>query len=215
MTSSVEKSNGRLAKGARAVAAVAHRIKTGVGLLAACGTIAALFLWTVLWWPPSLRLVPLLGAGATLVGVLLPPVILALFYQGLRDLLALPERVSDRAAQTVEESTEAVHRVKTQEASGLFSRIWAILKHIWTLRSMLSENRALLVRYGAMVRFVTPGFLLVVAVGAVISLLLIFLACTVGLFALLWGVPAGLSEGRVLGLRRTIVTTAWVNPGPG
>lgn len=190
MASTIEESNGQLAAGARALAAVARRIKTGVGLLAASGAVAALFLWTVLWWPPSLRLLPLLGAGATLVAVLLPPTILVLFYQGLHDLLALPERVSDRAARTVKESTESLRTFKEQEG-GLFSRTWAILKHIWTLRSMLSENRALLVRYGSMIRFVTPGFLLVATVAALISVILILLAGGVGLLALLGGLGAG------------------------
>lgn len=190
--SSPDQSSGRLAAIVQPIAAVARRMKTGVGVLAAGSAGAALFVWAVLWWPPSPRLVSLLGAGATLVGLLLPAGVLGLCYQGLNDLLNLPQRVSDRTARTVKESTEAVRTVTTQEASGVLARLWRLLKRIWTLRSMLSENRALLLRYGAVVRFVTPGFLLVVAIAAVAGVLLIFVACTVGLLALMGpGIPGG------------------------
>lgn len=184
-TSSPDRSSGRLTATVQVIAAVARRMKTGVGMLALGSAGAALFVWAFVWWPPSTRLVSLLGAGVTLVGLLLPAGILGLCYQGLHDLLELPERVSDRTARTVNKSAQAVRTVANQEPSGVRARLWGLLKRIWTLRAILSENRALLLHYGAMLRFVTPGFLLVVAVAAVAAVLIIFLACGAGLVAVL------------------------------
>jgi hypothetical protein len=47
------------------------------------------------------------------------------------------------------------------------------VKQIWALRGVLLENRALLVRYGALIRFVNPGFLLLVVGAAVVTGLLV------------------------------------------
>lgn len=158
----------------------------GVAVLAGLSAAAGLLLWTLLWWPPSLRLGPLLGAAITLALFLGPALVLGLFYQGLSDLLALPDRLADRTTRTVEQSGEAARSVTGTEASGPLGRLWSIVKQIWSLRSVLLENRALFLRYGALLRFVTPGFLLLVVLAAGLSLLLVPLAVIVGLAALLW-----------------------------
>jgi hypothetical protein len=56
--------------------------------------------------------------------------------------------------------------------AGLLGRLWRIVKHVWALRGVLLENRALLVRTGALVRFVNPGFLLLVVAATVATGLL-------------------------------------------
>ncbi len=178
--------NGRLARTARTAAALARRLRGGVAGAAALSAGAGLFLWALLWWPPSMRLGPLFGAAATLVLLLGPAAVLGLFYQGLSDLLALPDRLSERTTRTVEQSTEAARSVAGSDASGVLGRLWGLGKQIWALRSVLLENRALLLRYGALLRFVTPGFLLLVVLAAGLSLLLVPLAALVGIATLLW-----------------------------
>jgi hypothetical protein len=115
-----------------------------------------------------------------------PAAVLALFYQGLRDLRALPERLAERAARTAEQSAEAVKAAAGGTADGLLGRLWGLVRQIWALRTVLTENRALLVRYGALLRFVTPGFLLLVALAAGASLVLVPVAALAGGVALLW-----------------------------
>jgi len=105
---------------------------------------------------------------------------------GLRDLWALPERLSERATRTLEQSGDAVWSVAAESEPTLLGRLWGLVKQIWALRQVLLENRALLVRYGALVRFVTPGFLLLVALAAGLSLLLIPVAVLAALVAALW-----------------------------
>jgi hypothetical protein len=74
---------------ARTVAALARRLSRGVAVLTVGSATAGLLLWGLLWWPPRLNLSLVLGAGLTAVLLLAPAVVLGLFYQGLRDLLAL------------------------------------------------------------------------------------------------------------------------------
>lgn len=178
--------NGRLVRTARTAATLARRLRGGVAVVATLSAGAGLFLWALLWWPPSTRLGPLFWAAVTLALLLGPTAVLGLFYQGLSDLLALPDRLSERTTRTVEQSTEAARSVAGSNASGVLGRLWGLVKQIWALRSVLLENRALLLRYGALLRFVTPGFLLLVVLAAVVSLLLVPLAVIVGVIVLLW-----------------------------
>jgi len=159
---------GRLVRTARAAATLAERLTTGVAVLAGTSAGAGLLLWGLLWWPPGGGPLSLLGAAGTLALLLGPAAVLALFYLGLRDLLTLPDRLSSRTARTVEQSADAVRAATSDPASGLLGRLWGLVKHTWALRGMLLENRALLVRTGALVRFANPGFLLLV-VGATVA----------------------------------------------
>ena len=153
---------------ARAAAALAERLATGIAVLAGLSAGAGLLLWSLLWWPPGETLSSLFGAAVTLIFVLGPATVLTLFYQGLRDLLTLPDRLSSRTARTVEQSAEAVRAATPEAPTSLLGRLWGIVKQVWALRGMILENRALLVRTGALVRFANPGFLLLV-VAAVIA----------------------------------------------
>jgi len=166
--SSEPNEEGRLVRTARAAAALADRLTTGVAVLASTSAGAGLLLWGVLWWPPSGHVSSLLGAAITFALLLGPAAVLGLFYLGLRDLLALPDRLSDRTARTVEQSADAVRSVTTDPPSGPLGRLWGAVKQVWALRTVLLENRALLVRYGTLIRFVNPGFLLLV-VGATVA----------------------------------------------
>lgn len=179
-------SDSRLARAARTGAALARRLRTGVAVLAGTAAGAGLLLWGLLWWPPALRPLPLVGAGATLLALIAPAAVLGLFVQGLHDLLALPDRLSERTAETVDQSAEAVRATTTDAPDGVLGRLWGLVRQIWALRTVLSDNRALLVRYGALLRFLTPGFLLIVALAAGLSLLLVPGAALTGLVALLW-----------------------------
>ncbi|WP_118839818.1 hypothetical protein [Salinibacter ruber] len=168
-SSSDTRNEGRLMQAARAAASLAARLTTAAGALAGTSAGAGLLLWSLLWWPVGSHLASLVGAGGTFVLLLGPSAVLALFYLGLRDLRAFPDRLANRTARTVEHSADAAEAVASgPSGSGLFGRLWGIATQIWALRGVLLENRALLVRYGALIRFVNPGFLLLV-VGAALA----------------------------------------------
>ena len=178
-------SQGRAYQVARTLAGLARRLSRAVAILGLTSGLAGLVLWLLIWWPPELQFWTVLWAVVTAIPLLGPAAILGLFYQGLSDVLALPERLSKRGSRTVEQSKEAVRAV-TVDTSGFGGRVWAVLRQIWALRTVLLENRALLLQYGAILRFLTPGFLLIVVLAAAVSLLLLPLAAVAGLVALLW-----------------------------
>jgi hypothetical protein len=177
--------DGRLARIAESLSTLARRISGGVAVLAVSSAGAGLLLWGLLWWPVPFHLLPLLGAAATLGGLLAPAAVLGLFYQGLRDLWALPARLSEHTSRTITQSGQTVESVAGASSSGL-GRLWSLLKQIWSLRRVLLDHRALLVRYGALFRFLTPGFLLLVVLAAGASLLLVPAAALAGLLAVLF-----------------------------
>lgn len=178
--------DGRLTRAVRTAASLARRLATGVAVLGGLSAGAGGVLWALLWWPPALRPLSLIGAVLTLVMLLSPAGVLGLFWIGLHDLLALPDRLAERTERTMEQSAAAAQSVMTNEALSLPGRTWQVLKQIWALRSVLLENRALLVRYGALVRFVHPAFLLLVVAAAGATLVLLPLAVGGGLLAYLW-----------------------------
>lgn len=176
----------RVVRLARTLAMIAQRLTTAVGGLALTSALAGGGLWALLWWPVPLRLSPVVGAALTFTVLLGPAVVLGLFYMGLYDLLALPDRISDHASRTAQASTDAYHAA-TAETEGRFGWLRRLLLRIWSLRSLLLEHRALLLRYGAMLRMLTPAFLLLVLLAGVLSLLLIPVAAGAVLIALLLG----------------------------
>lgn len=163
-------------------ATLARHLTSAVRWLALSAALAGGVLWMLLWWPMPLRGGALVGAGLTLGLLLAPAAVLGLFYAGLRDLAALPDRLSTHTAQTVEASTRTYHAA-TDSSDAWWGWLRRLLKRIWSLRSLLSDHRALLVRYGAMLRLVTPGFLLLVVLAAGAAVLLVPAALLALLFA--------------------------------
>jgi len=151
---------------------VARHLMRATGWLMLTAALAGSTLWLVVWWPLSLRSGTLVGAGLTLLLLLAPAAVLGLFYTGLRDLAALPDRLSAGVSETMNASVES-YRAATDASDSWWGWGRRLLGRIWTLRSLLADHRALLMRYGMMLRLVTPGFLLLVvlAVGAAVLLI--------------------------------------------
>ena len=162
------------------------RLLAGIVRWVALGAAAvAVWLWAVV-----VMLAAPEGWGGVLVGALLvvllgPAAILGVFYWGLYDLMKLPERL---ALQVERGRTQATSRpADVPSASrGISGRFYGFLQRLWRLRSMLLESRALLIRYGAMVRLVTPFFVLLVVGAVVVSGLMIPVAAIATLVLLLF-----------------------------
>lgn len=173
----------RSARVAQLGASLAQGLSTGIRRLTYVAVSAAVVLWAALFVPTSLHPTDLLLGGMTLVGLLSPATILGLSYVGLRDLLALPNRLAIRTSASLDQSVETARALSDDAPSGLWDRLKHVLRQIWALRHVLLENRALLTRYGTLLRFLTPGFLLLtilavvatlmLAVGAALALLLV------------------------------------------
>jgi hypothetical protein len=175
--------DGRLLRAARAGAALARRLTTAVRRLAFLSAASGLGLWGLLWWPLPVQGESVLWAGAGLLVLLAPAAVLGLFYVGLRDLLALPDRLAARTTDTIDQSATAARTLSNGEAESVWGRLRRIVREIWQLRRVLLDNRALLVRYGMLLRVLTPGFLVLGAGAVLASLLLVPIAVGAGLLA--------------------------------
>ena len=157
-----------------------HLMRATWGLMLTAA-LAGSTLWLVVWWPLSLRSGTLVGAGLTLLLFLAPAAVLGFFYAGLRDLAALPERLSTGVSETVDASV-ASYRAATDASDSWWEWGRRLVGRLWTLRSLLTEHRALLVRYGMMLRVATPGFLLLV-VGAALTTVVLAPGAVLAVFA--------------------------------
>ena len=152
---------------------------TIVSLLAGCGAWWALFGG----WPAH-GLAQLLAVG--LGGLLLLPAgVLALFYQGLRDLMALPERLRGQLDLDKDAATQAARTMRASPKKG--SRLWRFVKGLWALRTAVMDSKGLLLRYGAMIRFINPWSLLAVLAATGATFVLSAVAVVGGMLRLLLG----------------------------
>ena len=142
---------------------LAMRLTQSVGWFTAASAVLGVGSWWVLFggWPTYAVLQFL--AFVFGIALLLPAAILALFYQGLRDLVALPKRIRDQIEADKEAAQEAAGVVlpdkKKQKSRG---RLWRFVKGMWALRKAITDSKGLLIRYGAMIRFITPFSILAV-----------------------------------------------------
>ena len=151
---------------------LAQQLTRAVGILTGTAALAGGTLWLVVWWPLPLRSGTLAGAGLTLIFLLAPAAVLGLFYAGLRDLAALPDRVSAGVSDTMDASIES-YNAATDGSDSWWGWGRRLFQRLWALRSLLGEHRAVLLRYGALWRLVTPGFLLLVVGAAGITVFLV------------------------------------------
>jgi len=150
-----------------AVGTLAQHLLRSVKLLTGTAALAGATLWWALWGLSPFQTGAVAGPVLTLALLLAPAVVLGLFYTGLRDLAALPDRLSTGVSQTLDASV-ASYRAATDAPDSWWGWGRRIFSRLWALRSLLADHRALLVRYGMMLRVVTPGFLLLV-VGATLA----------------------------------------------
>ncbi|MFO8233717.1 MAG: hypothetical protein R6U20_13790 [Longimonas sp.] len=167
------------------LARLASWLVRGVGAFTIASLLAGLGTWWALFggWPAH-GLAQLLAIG--LAGLLLLPAgVLALFYQGLRDLMALPERLRDQLDVDKDAASKAARAVRPGPKQG--SRLRRFVKGLWAMRTAVMDSKGLLLRYGAMIRFITPWSLLAVLAATAATFVLSAVAVVGGMLRLLLG----------------------------
>ena len=124
------------------------------------------------------------GAITGLVAFLFPAAILSLFYLGLRDLLALPGRLSSRTDEAMGRLAEATGSVAEEQDRYVAGRLWQFGKQVWALRSAVSQYRGAILRSTLALRVLTPGFLLL-ALGAIAATGLLVLGAGIAILVLI------------------------------
>ena len=117
--------------------------------------------------------------------LLLPAGVLALFYQGLRDLMKLPERLRGQLDVDKDAAAQAARTMRAD--AGKSSRLWRFVKGLWALRTAVMDSKGLLLRYGAMIRFINPWSLLAVLAATGATFVLSAMAVVGGMLRLLLG----------------------------
>lgn len=167
------------------LARLASWLVRGVGAFAVASLLTGLGTWWALFgaWPAhGLAQVLALGLAGLL---LLPAGVLALFYQGLRDLMKLPDRLRSQLDVDKDAATQAARAVRPGPEQG--SRLRRFVKGLWALRTAVMDSKGLLLRYGAMIRFITPWSLLAVLAATGATFLLGAVAVVGGMLRLLLG----------------------------
>ena len=166
-----------------------HQVVTVVSTLAAAtwriasvSGGAGLLVWSVLFDGGTSG--SLSGAITGLVAFLFPAAILGLFYLGLRDLLALPGRLSSRTDEATGRLAEATSLVAEEQDRSVAGRLWQIGKQVWALRSAVSQYRGAILRSTLALRLLTPGFLLL-ALGAIAATGLLVLGAGIAILVLI------------------------------
>jgi hypothetical protein len=167
------------------LARIASWLVRGVGTFTVVSLLAGATTWWVLFggWPAH-GLAQLLAVG--LAGLLLLPAgVLALFYQGLRDLIALPERLRNQVDVDKDAAAQAARTIRPGPENG--NRLWRFVRGVWTLRTAVMDSKGLLLRYGAMIRFITPWSFLAVLAATGATFVLTAVAVVGGMLRLLLG----------------------------
>ena len=187
-TSESSLSDASTATQAYTLSHLAMRLTQSVGWFTVASAVLGVGSWWVLFggWPTYAVLQFL--AFVFGIALLLPAAILALFYQGLRDLVALPKRIRDQLDADKEAAKQASSAVlpdgKKQRKRG---RLWRFVKGLWALRKAITDSKGLLIRYGAMIRFVNPWSIVVVLIATGVTFLMGALVVVGGALRLLLG----------------------------
>lgn len=182
---------------------LAQSVQRAATIYTAVVGVAGAACWSLLWDGAISLLLPgsafSVWAVAGLVLLLAPAGVLGLFVAGLHELVALPDRVRAQmqrgaaASQSAYTATrESIRPAEDDAAPDIRSSrrgVWRIAGRLvrvgWRLWTFVQESRGLLLHYGALLRLLTPGFLLLVAAAALVGSLLVLLAGVGSLVALI------------------------------
>jgi hypothetical protein len=182
MSSSERAPSGKSHHAHGQVVTLASTLAAAMRRIAAVSGGAGLLVWSVLFDGGTSG--SLSGAITGLVAFLFPAAILGLLYLGLRDLLALPDRLSSRRDNATEWLPKITGPVADEQDLSAAERLWQIVKQVWTLRSVLSQYRGAILRCTLALRVLNPGFLLL-ALGAIAATGLMVLGAGIAILILI------------------------------
>lgn len=155
--------------------------------LAVLSTLAAAWLIALLVFAlGGLATGPRIALGMAIGGLLLaPPVLVFLFWLGLRELLDLPRRLIERADAGKEQALELVRTAAAPRSVMSRRGLGRIFGSVARLREILGESRLLLLQFSAVARLMNPAFFVALLVSVAACWVLILAALVTALIVAL------------------------------
>ena len=175
----VRRGGARVQARLRPVVALAETMVDKVRTLALASGLAGVWLWGVAFYPfGSFGRIAVVVLAVGVMGVLLAPAgVLALFWAGLRELIALPDKLIAMAGTGEERTGDLVETVREEVREPFrLRRLWRFFRTVLDLRGLVLDSKGLLLQVTAVARLANPIFVGGLFVAFVLSLMLIFAA---------------------------------------
>lgn len=159
------------------VQSIVGRVKGMVWVYAGSGAV----LWGILFLPFSGNSAWVYGfAALVLIGLLLPSVILLLFYLGLQTVIGLPGRLLEKAGIGETHARAMLETARLSNKEEPSRKVGKLLGTLYEMRSLVLDSKGMLFEYAALVRLANPLVLGIVGI-AVVAGFFILVGALIGL----------------------------------
>lgn len=174
----VRRQGARLQARLRPIVQGAAAIIDKVRLQAVLAALAGVWLWALLFYPfASFGQVGVLVLGLVVLALfVLPALVLLLFWLGLRELIAMPDKLITMAGQSEAHTGTLLKSVAEPRRRWSMRWLWRFFRTVLDLRGLLLGSKEVLLQAAVVARVANPVFLAVLFVAFVLSLLLIVVA---------------------------------------
>lgn len=172
----------------RPIVAVAVPLVDKVRTLALAAALAGVWLWGVAFYPfGSFGRVGVVVLAVALLAVLLAPAgVLGLFWAGLRELIALPDKLVAMADTGEERTGELAETIREERREPFrLRRLWRFFRTVLDLRGLVLDSKGLLLQVTVVARLANPIFVGALFAAFTLSILLI-LAASVVFIVVFW-----------------------------
>lgn len=130
------------------------------------------------------------GVLALLLPLVIPAAVLWKIHGMLRSVIGVPQRIANAAARACGKAVEYRELYERREQRGAgakvgFRELWRTAKSVLELKALADEGQDLVAAIGGALVLANPLFGIVLAVGSVLTLLLVLVAALVGVAHLL------------------------------
>ncbi len=159
------------------IAGIAASIVGKVKALASVSILAGLWLWALLYQPFAFRAWWTAAIAAMVLLLLVAPGgVLFLFQLALRQVVSLPSRLADLAADSRDQSRGAVDTIRTKDDRGASRRTWRIFRATWSLRGLVMEGKDVVLQSVAIARLANPVAITAILIATAAGIALVVLA---------------------------------------
>lgn len=178
----VRRSGARVQARLRPIVAVAVSLVDKVRTLALASALAGAWLWGVIFYP--FGAFGRIGIVVLAVGVLAvlwaPAGVLGLFWAGLRELIALPDKLVEMAGTGEDRADDLVETVREERREPFrLRRLWRFFRTVLDLRGLVLDSKGLLLQVTVVARLANPIFIGSLFLAFVLSISLILVAIIV------------------------------------